>query len=320
MFHVEHSVLTSKLFHVEHWQLYKMETLTNCLLCNTPLPVNPYITACDHLVSGETFNIVRCEKCTFLLTNPRPQADEIKHFYQSEAYISHTDKSRSMDDILYHQVKRFMLKRKLRLLKKHTTTKQVNILDFGCGTGGFLQAAGKAGFQAEGFEPGEVAKRVAMDKGLSLYENHETLFKKGAHKYDMITLWHVLEHIHDFPVILDKFYTLLADNSFLLIAIPMVNSYDAQHYKQFWAAYDVPRHLYHFSRKTIIKACKNAGFKLIDKQPMVFDSYYVSLLSEKHRGSKIPFLKAFYHGSVSNLNALFNKSPWSSEVFVFKKY
>ena len=299
--------------------MYKMETLFNCSICNTPLPVNPFITARDHLVSGKTFNIVRCVKCSFLLTNPRPDPDEIHQYYQSEAYISHTDKSRSFDDFLYHQVKAFMLKRKIRLLKKHTIHEQKKLLDFGCGTGGFLMAAVDAGFKAEGFEPGEVAQRVAKGKGLTVFNHVDILFKKETNRYDIISLWHVLEHIHEFPAILHNFNTLLYDNSLLFIAVPMANSADAKYYKQHWAAYDLPRHLYHFTRKSLTSACQNAGFKLIDKQPMVFDSYYVSLLSEKHMGSRFPLFKAFCRGSISNLKAMFKNSPWSSEVFVFKK-
>lgn len=296
-----------------------METLTNCLLCSTPLPVNPYITARDHLVSGKKFSIVRCDKCTFLLTNPRPYADEIAHFYQSEAYISHTDKSRSLHDFLYHKVKSFMLKKKTRLLKKHTSKRNAKIMDFGCGTGSFLQAAAKAGFQAEGFEPGEVANTIAKAKGLRILASPDELFVKQTKKYDLITLWHVLEHVHDFPGILHKFHTLLVEKGILIIAVPMSNSTDAKHYKEHWAALDVPRHLYHFTDTTLTKACQDAGFKLIRKHPMAFDSYYVSLLSEKHMGSRIAFLKAFYHGSVSNIKALLNKAPWSSEIFVFEK-
>lgn len=296
-----------------------METLTNCPLCNTQLPANPYITGRDYLVSGKAFNIVSCENCSFLLTNPRPRPGEMHEYYQSEAYISHTDNSRSFDDFLYHFVKGFMLKRKTGLLKKHTTANQSKILDFGCGTGGFLKAAVNAGFDAEGFEPGEVAQRAARGKGLTILNDAAALFKNETKKYDIITLWHVLEHIHGFPSMLLNFNTLLLDTGILVIAVPMAKSADAKHYKQHWAAYDVPRHLYHFTHKTLTSACKNAGFYLIDKQPMVFDSYYVSLLSEKHIGSKLPLLKAFYRGSVSNIKAILKKTPWSSEVSVFKK-
>ncbi len=276
------------------------------------------MTARDYLVSGKDFHIVACEKCSLLLTNPRPSPDKIQQYYQSKAYISHTDKSTSFDDFLYHKVKGFMLKRKIRLLKKHTLTEKPKILDFGCGTGAFLRAAINAGFEAEGYEPGEDAQSVAKGKGITIV-NDEALFKNKTKYYDIITLWHVLEHIHKFPSILNNFNTLLSDNGMLVIAVPMANSADAKHYKQHWAAYDLPRHLYHFTHKTLNRACQNAGFNLIDKQPMVFDSFYVSLLSEKHVGSKFPLLKAFYQGSISNIKAIFNKSPWSSEVFVFKK-
>jgi 2-polyprenyl-3-methyl-5-hydroxy-6-metoxy-1,4-benzoquinol methylase len=306
------------MFHVEHI-LYKMETLSNCPVCKTPLPGKSIIVARDYLVSGKTFHIVQCFDCGFRLTNPRPGLDEISLYYNSKAYISHTEKTKSTFDFLYHLVKGIMLKRKLRLLKKHTKENQKCLLDYGCGTGSFLMAAADSGFKPSGFEPNPNAQRVLTRKGLSVVENDKILYKYNTAKYDIITLWHVLEHIHDFPGILYKFHTLLKSDGLLVIAVPISNSHDAVHYQQNWAAYDLPRHLYHFTQDTLTRACRAAGFEIIDKKPLPFDSYYVSLLSEKHLGSKFWFLKAIFQGSVSNIKAFLKLSPWSSQIFVFRK-
>jgi 2-polyprenyl-3-methyl-5-hydroxy-6-metoxy-1,4-benzoquinol methylase len=296
-----------------------METLVNCPICKTPLLDKPYITARDHLVSGKIFHIVQCSGCGFLLTNPRPGPGNAQKYYNSEAYISHTEKRQSIQDFLYHLVKGIMLKRKLRLLKKHTDGNQKDLLDYGCGTGSFLKAAAESGFIVTGFEPNPKAKQIVNGRGLQVYDNYEKLFKNNSEKYYVITLWHVLEHIHDFPGILHKFYTLLKSGGLLVIAVPISDSGDALHYQEQWAAYDLPRHLYHFTNDTLIRACNSAGFQVIDKKPLPFDSYYVSLLSEKHVQSKFPFIKALVQGSISNIKAVFKQTSWSSEVFVFKK-
>lgn len=296
-----------------------METLLNCPICKTPLPDKPIIIARDYLVSGKIFHIVQCSDCGFRLTNPRPGIGEISQYYNSEAYISHTEKTKSIHDFLYHFVKGIMLKRKLRLLKKHTAENQKCLLDYGCGTGSFLKAAADSGFKPSGFEPNRNARQILNEKGFNVIESDKILYKYDTAKYDIITLWHVLEHIHDFPGILHKFYTLLKRDGLLVIAVPISDSGDAVHYQQHWAAYDLPRHLYHFTHNTLIRACNTAGFQIIDKKPLPFDSYYVSLLSEKHLRSKFQFIKALFQGSISNIKAVFKQSPWSSQVFVFKK-
>lgn len=296
-----------------------METLTNCCICKSILPTEPHITAKDYLVSGQLFYIIRCDSCGFLMTNPRPTYNSIGKYYHSEAYISHTDSRTNLQDVLYQLVKRYMLKRKLQVLKKHTPKQKSKLLDYGCGTGSFVETASKSGFNTVGYEPSEDAFLIAKQKGLNVLNNEQKLFSYATGEYDIITLWHVLEHVHDFRRILDKFYTLLNDKGILVIAVPMANSADALYYRELWAAYDLPRHLYHFTKDTLMHACALSGFSLQNTKALPFDSYYVALLSEKHQQAKLPVIKALYHGSVSNIKAWLNKSPWSSQIFIFKK-
>ncbi len=305
------------MFHVE--QIYTMETLSHCLVCNNKAGGREYLRPTDHLVTGYTFTIMQCEVCGFLFTNPRPSPAELHKYYKSEAYVSHTDKSRNLQDFVYQRVKWLMLQRKLVLLKKHTQGNTGCILDYGCGTGSFLLAAKKKGFEVSGIEPSEEARKIASQKGLNVLSKKDLVFANHTAGYDAISLWHVLEHMHEFPSILDEFHTALSKLGVLIVALPMANSYDAEYYGAFWAALDVPRHLYHFTPDTIIQACNTKGFKLLQRKPLLFDSFYVSLLSEKSKKSRCAPVKALYNGVVSNLTAMLSPMPYSSEIFVFQK-
>lgn len=305
------------MFHVE--QLYKMETLTHCPLCNTTLKGLMYLQACDYLVSGQTFNIEKCPACDFLLTNPRPTIQEIKKYYQSPDYISHTDHKVSFQDVLYQKIKQFMLKRKLKLLKKHTKEDVKMLLDYGCGTGDFVLAAGKSGFNAMGFEPEPKANMKAQEKGAMVFKNERELLSNHTQCYDVITLWHVLEHLHKLQENMQAFNKLLKPGASLVLAVPMANSADAQFYNEYWAALDVPRHLYHFTQSSIEDLCNANGFKIVEKKGLFFDSFYVSLLSEKHKKRKAASVFAMFRGLQSNMKAMRKKTPWSSEVFICKK-
>ena len=296
-----------------------METIGHCLVCKTRVGGKIYLQPRDYLVTGRTFSIVQCEDCGFLFTSPRPSRAEIHKYYASSEYVSHTDKSRNFQEFVYQLVKRYMLQRKLRLLKKHTTANMNRILDYGCGTGSFIKLAQKAGFDVTGLEPSEGARKTASQKGLKVLSSDESVFTNHTETFDAVTLWHVLEHLHSFPGILDKFYTKLSDSGVLILALPMANSADAKQYGAYWAALDVPRHLYHFTPDTIVRVCNEKGFKLLQRRPLLFDSFYVSLLSDKNKKSRCATIKALYSGIVSNITAMLSPQPYSSEIFVFHK-
>ncbi len=254
-----------------------------------------------------------------LMTNPRPEAGIIYKYYTSDDYISHTDSRRTIQEKVYGRVKACMTKKKLGIARKYIKAESPSLLDYGCGTGEFIIAAGKSGFNAIGYEPGAGAAGLAEGKGAELIS--EKRLRDQGPFYDVISMWHVLEHIDDFPVVLSELSQKLKKNGVIIIAVPLADSLDGAKYREYWAAWDVPRHLWHFSRKSLVNALTNAGFNLTGRHPLFFDSYYISLLSERHLG-RPPLsaaMRAFISGSLSNLSALLGRTPWSSEVFVFKK-
>ncbi len=268
----------------------------------------------DYSVTGEKFKLIYDEEKDMLVTSPRPALDEISRYYQSKDYISHTDSKKGFFESVYHFVKRYMLKKKLRWINRKFPSRG-KLLDIGAGTGDFLVEAKKAGWKVSGIEPDEGARKKAEEKGIKLYSNAEN-FK--ANKYDVITLWHVLEHIHDLQTQIIEFEHLLKKNGLLVIAVPNFKSYDAQYYKQFWAAYDVPRHLWHFSQNSFKHIMAGTTFKQSDSKPLIFDAFYVSLLSEKYRSQKYKYIKSFLIGLKSNIKAR-RSSEYSSIAYFFRK-
>ncbi|NLF43078.1 MAG: class I SAM-dependent methyltransferase [Bacteroidales bacterium] len=271
----------------------------------------------DTLVSGNYFNIKECEKCGLRITYPYPEASKLGSYYLSKDYISHTDRKTTFFEKLYGFVKKYAIKKKVSLVKDFGT----NALDMGCGTGSFLEALRNSGKKVYGIEPDEGARAIAVKKaGCEVYPDlNMYLNLQAGLLMDCITLWHVLEHIPDFDLTILKLVNALSEGGKLLIAVPMSKSYDAAYYGSNWAAYDVPRHLFHFNRETLKAICEKSGLKLISHNPMFFDSFYVSILSERSKKRKFAFLRGSWIGLVSNLYALFGVSPYSSEIFIFEK-
>lgn len=293
-----------------------MTLINNCPCCGSPR-FEPFIKCKDYTVSGEIFTIVNCLGCTFKFTNPRPPNEVLGNYYKSEDYISHSNTKKGIVSKLYHAVRNYTLKGKLSLISKYVS--RGTILDYGCGTGMFLNTCVQDGWKSFGVEPDHSARKIAAEMNLKVCDSKEALkVALGDTKPDIITLWHVLEHVTDLEETLTFFKEVLNKNGALIIAVPNYTSYDAQHYKEFWAAYDVPRHLYHFEIKTITMLLERFGFSLTETQPMKFDSFYVSMLSEKYKTGSINYFKAFITGLKSNLKAKTNKD-YSSVIYVFKK-
>ena len=246
------------------------------------------------------------------ITEPTPK--DLNPYYQSEDYISHSDRSDTLFEKLYQRVKAYSLNKKLRLLTRYTKSRG-RLLDYGAGTGAFVQQAQKGGWHAEGVEPNELARLRAREKGLSLEQSWKALSKGG---YDVITLWHVLEHLPDLENSITRIYQLLKPNGILVLALPNFKSWDAQHYGSFWAGYDVPRHLWHFSRESVEALFSTHGFELQKTHPLYFDAFYVSLLSEKYRTGKMRWLSAIINGIRSNTKAI-SSGEYSSLIYVLKK-
>ncbi|WP_438710628.1 class I SAM-dependent methyltransferase [Aquimarina muelleri] len=272
-----------------------------------------FIECKDYTVSGETFQLLYDKEYDLLVTSPKPKEHELGKYYESEDYISHTDAKRSFFEKLYHIVKVYSLNKKVKLISK-LNSKSKLVLDIGAGTGDFLNTAKNKGWKVEGVEPNKQAKELAKQKGINL---HFTTTDFESQSFDVITMWHVLEHIPDVENQIKELKRLIKPNGYVIIAVPNFKSYDALHYKSFWAAYDVPRHLWHFSKTSIQKLFKEEGFSLEKVLPMKFDSFYVSLLSEKYKNGKMNFVKAFWVGLLSNTKAKQTKE-YSSQIYVLK--
>jgi 2-polyprenyl-3-methyl-5-hydroxy-6-metoxy-1,4-benzoquinol methylase len=275
-------------------------------------PIN-FLTVKDHSVSGETFQLVLDEELQLLKTNPQPAPEALGKYYESNDYISHTDGKRTLFEKLYHTVKQKALRDKIRLIESLSRGKG-NLLDVGAGTGDFLVEAKKNGWATTGIEPSEKAKAISVFKGVAFAENLTAI---ESNSQDVITMWHVLEHVPDLQDEISELKRILKPDGVLVIAVPNYKSYDAKYYGQYWAAYDVPRHLWHFSKTSIRKLFAVQSMELIKVLPMKFDSFYVSLLSEKYKTGKMNFIGGFLTGWRSNLKAKKNME-YSSHIYVLK--
>ncbi len=275
-----------------------------------------FLTVKDHSVSGEEFELIQNSEYGFLETTPQPPSDKLPGYYQSEDYISHTDSKRNLFEKAYHVVRSISLKKKLNLINSYASQEK-NLLDVGCGTGDFLEIAQQNNWHVSGIEPNEKARNIANKKTNNTVFKTDQLLKFESNSFDVITLWHVLEHLPNLEEQMATFKTLLKPNGTLIIAVPNYKSFDAIHYKQFWAAYDVPRHLWHFNKASISKLVAKFNFKVDRIKPMWFDVFYVSLLSEKYKTGTMRPVKGFYIGMLSNLKALRSKEA-SSLIYTIK--
>lgn len=276
-----------------------------------------YLTVKDHSVSGEIFKLLYNEELQMLETYPQPSPEKLPSYYQSENYISHTDSKRNLLEKVYHVVKSIALKRKLRLINSERYESKF-LLDIGCGTGDFLQIAQQNGWRVLGIEPNEQARQIANQKTNNSVFETEDLFTLQEKSFDVITLWHVLEHLPNLETQISIFKNLLKPNGALIIAVPNYKSFDAKYYKEFWAAFDVPRHLWHFSQMAIAKLVTKQDLTIVKTVPMRFDAFYVSLLSEKYKSGVMNPLKGFWIGWRSNLKAK-NSGEYSSLIYCIKK-
>ena len=276
-----------------------------------------FLSVKDHSVSGEKFNLIQNSTYGFLETTPQPSVDKLPKYYESEDYISHTDSKRNLFEKVYHLVRTISLKKKLNLINSFAT-KEKQLLDIGCGTGDFLQIAKENDWNISGIEPNQEAREIANAKTSASVRNTSEFANLKSNSFDVITLWHVLEHLPDLEDQMSNFNALLKPNGRLVIAVPNYKSYDAAYYKEFWAAYDVPRHLWHFNQDSISKLIAKEAFVVEKVKPMWFDAFYVCLLSEKYKSGKMNPIKGIWTGLLSNLKACVSKEA-SSLIYIIKK-
>ncbi|AWI25107.1 class I SAM-dependent methyltransferase [Flavobacterium pallidum] len=272
-----------------------------------------FLTVKDHSVSGENFELYKDDVLDMLVTFPKPEGAALARYYESEDYISHTDSKRSLFEKAYHIVKSRALRNKVSLINSFTKSKG-KLLDIGAGTGDFLLAAKNDGWDITGIEPNAKAKNTAEQKGVRFTENEQAI---ADSTFDVITMWHVLEHVPDVKKQISELHRLIKPKGTVVIAVPNFNSYDAKYYGNFWAAYDVPRHLTHFSKTAIKLLFEAQEFRLEKILPMKYDAFYVSLLSEKYKTGKMNFISAFFTGWRSNVKAKRNLE-FSSHIYVLK--
>lgn len=282
--------------------------------------LKPFLNCVDHTVSRETFSLLLDSEIDLLVTDPRPSDTDLPSYYESDDYISHTDSKLTLMDKLYQMVKNYSLKKKLKLING-LAGKKGQLLDIGCGTGDLLSICEKDGWKISGVEPSKKARELAKDKidsKITLRKDVNEFSDAETGQFNVITMWHVLEHVPNLTEYIDKLKGLLAEDGFLIIAVPNFKSYDANHYKEFWAAYDVPRHLWHFSEKSIRHIFGKNDFNVIQTLPLIFDSFYVSLLSEKYKTGKSNFISGFINGLKSNMKAR-ESGEYSSKIYVLNK-
>ncbi|CAM1334351.1 class I SAM-dependent methyltransferase [Tenacibaculum aestuariivivum] len=273
--------------------------------------ITPLLNCVDYTVSKEQYNIMYNKQYDMLITTPVPK--KLENYYISDTYISHTDSNKTIIDSIYQLVKYYTLNQKLKLINSFNTEEKT-ILDIGAGTGDFLKICKKDNWIINGIEPSDKARDFASKKNIILKKD---VTEYNGKLFDVISLWHVLEHIPNLLEYIDILKKLLKPNGVLIIAVPNYKSYDAKYYKEFWAAFDVPRHLWHFSKTSITKLFANSNMNVSKILPMKFDAFYVSLLSEKYKSNKSKPIHAFLTGLKSNWNAKKN-GEYSSLIYLIK--
>lgn len=293
-------------------------SINACPLCGGT-HLKRVMTCTDYYASGEQFDVLSCEDCGFTFTQGVPVEAEIGRYYETPDYISHSDTKKGAMNAIYHQVRKYMLGKKARLVAKESHRKSGRLLDIGTGTGYFASTMEQRGWKVEAIEKNAQARMFAKEHFELDVKAEEELQEFEAGSFDVITLWHVMEHLEHLDETWERLRELLSDRGVLIVAVPNCSSYDAVKYGKYWAAYDVPRHLWHFTPVTIQQFASKHGFIMAARHPMPFDAFYVSMLSEKHRGSSFPFMKGMWVGAMAWLGTLTKKERSSSMIYVFRK-
>jgi len=293
-------------------------TYRQCPICKSAA-ITKEFSCKDHMVSKYVFEIWKCTSCTLRFTQSAPKEKHITNYYQSPDYVSHTNTRHGFINTLYHNVRSVTLRSKKRLIKKQTRLLKGTLLDAGAGTGAFAHTMQQAGWQVTAVEPDAIARGKALENyGLTLVPPMQ-LAQLVPASFDAITMWHVLEHVHDLHGYIDTFNKLLTANGKIFIAVPNYTGFDSTKYKNAWAAYDVPRHLYHFSPKSMAALMQLHGFEIQKIKPMWFDSFYVAMLTEKYFGKHGSMFRALQTGLITTLKTLKEVKKSSSLIYVIGK-
>ena len=291
------------------------ELLQQCPLCGSK-QFEFFKEIPDHFLSKENFTLVKCADCGFVFIQNRPDKNSIDAYYESSEYISHTDSDKDLVAKIYQFVRRWNVAKKYRMIKRYVP--HGSILDIGCGTGDFLNFFREKEWKVAGVEPSNSARAIANKKNNDQIFDESQLEIFDDKSFDVISMWHVLEHVHDLDQRVGAVSRLLKDDGVFVFSVPIYESWDATHYDAFWAAWDVPRHLYHFSQASVKNFLQQNNFRLLKVIPLPFDAYYISLLSEGYKSKKSAYLKALFNGFFSNLKAR-KTDNFSSLIFIVQK-
>ncbi len=293
-------------------------TYQQCPLCSSS-NITEVLQVKDYTVSHEIFSIWHCTGCTGRFTQNIPSPETIGTYYQSTDYISHSDTKKGFINSLYHIVRNYTLQSKRKLVQKVSGLQKAALLDVGAGTGAFASIMQQAGWNVTGLEPDTIARENALKNHRLQLQTLDALFNLPVNSFNVITMWHVLEHVHQLHDYINTFHSILKNDGVLIIAVPNYTSYDATLYKEYWAAYDVPRHLYHFSPQSMQQLMQKQGFTVKEYKPMWFDSFYVSMLSEQYKTGSNNLIKAVWNGFISNMKAIGNAQQCSSVIYIITK-
>ena len=290
----------------------------NCPVCSSE-HTSFFKKVKDHFLSGEDFNIRKCDNCNFCFTIDPPAENKISEYYKSEEYISHSDTSKGLTNRLYHLARKWMLRSKYLIVRKYSCKKQGRLLDIGCGTGYFAAYMNAKNWDSIGIEADPDAKKYAEERfGIKVFSLGDIKSFKSS-EFNVVSLWHVLEHLSSPKEVIIEINRILGENGVCIIALPNTDSFDANYYKEDWAAWDVPRHLWHFNISSFKRLTKDSGLKLISARRMPLDSFYISILSEKYRGSGIAFMRGLLIGKLGWISSWFKKTKSSSLIYILVK-
>ena len=245
---------------------------THCIICSSKY-ASSFISLNDRLSnSSKKYNLLKCI-CGFIYLNPRPDIGEINHYYKLDNYDPHKESFNSFWNTAYHYVQKVTLNWKYRIITKYI--KKGSLLDIGGGKGEFAQFINKKGW--------DVTFQDNMTD-LNRRENNSFFVRElsnvnSTKRFDVITLWHSLEHIHNIKYLFDSINNMLKDSGILIIAVPNMNAPERKFYKYTWAPYDAPRHLYHFNLDSLNKLCQNKGYYIMSKYSLYQDIPYNVILS-----------------------------------------
>ena len=291
---------------------------TKCPVCSSG-KISLHLFCKDYFVSGESFELYKCASCELIFTQGYPKESEIARYYQSDEYISHSDTSKSFSNKLYKIAREIMLKRKRKFVEKKTGMRKGSLLDIGCGTGYFAGSMKEAGWQVTGIEVDKKAREFAAQRFKLKVLSPDQITFIPSKSIDCITLWHVLEHFHDPLRYLSQISNLLKPGGVCIVALPNCSSYDAIHYGKYWAAYDVPRHLWHFQPSSFNSFLENTGFRCEEIRNLPFDAFYISVMSEKYKGSGFSFIRGIVKGKLFFLKSMFNVKRSSSLIYILRQ-